>query len=109
MRGRVTTLRDVADRAGVSPTTVTRLINAHGFVSRDARAAIRQAIDDLGYVPSALPTPRPGTADSRSSQSSRPPPSRPRWPTAAWSCSDSRSPAWCPPRHTCSPGFSRSP
>ncbi|MCK9794333.1 LacI family transcriptional regulator [Isoptericola sp. 4D.3] len=53
MRGPVPTLRDVAERAGVSPTTVSRVINASGFVSREARAAIRQAIDELGYVPSA--------------------------------------------------------
>ncbi|MEU2198483.1 LacI family DNA-binding transcriptional regulator [Isoptericola sp. NPDC019482] len=53
MRGRAPTLRDVADRAGVSSTTVSRAINDHGFVSQDARAAIRNAIDELGYVPSA--------------------------------------------------------
>jgi LacI family transcriptional regulator len=53
MRGRVPTLRDVADRAGVSSTTVSRVINGSGFVSAGARAAIQQAIDELGYVPSA--------------------------------------------------------
>jgi LacI family transcriptional regulator len=53
MAGDLPTLRDVATLAGVSPTTVSRVINRSGFVSAGARAAIKQAIDELGYVPSA--------------------------------------------------------
>ncbi|MFI9488467.1 LacI family DNA-binding transcriptional regulator [Promicromonospora sp. NPDC052451] len=53
MRGHAPTLRDVADLAGVSSTTVSRFISRSGFVSAGARAAIKQAIDELGYVPSA--------------------------------------------------------
>lgn len=53
MTGDRPTLRDVADLAGVSSTTVSRVISRSGFVSAGARAAIKQAIDELGYVPSA--------------------------------------------------------
>lgn len=53
MPGDIPTLRDVADLAGVSSTTVSRVINRSGFVSAGARAAIKQAIEELGYVPSA--------------------------------------------------------
>jgi LacI family transcriptional regulator len=48
------TIRDVARRAGVSPMTVSRVINASGTVSRETRARVEEAISALGYVPSRL-------------------------------------------------------
>jgi DNA-binding LacI/PurR family transcriptional regulator len=45
------TLDEVAAHAGVGRGTVSRVINGSPQVSPEARAAVRRAIDDLGYVP----------------------------------------------------------
>jgi LacI family transcriptional regulator len=45
---------DVAQRAGVSTMTVSRVINSSGYSSPEARARVEAAIDELGYVPNAL-------------------------------------------------------
>lgn len=50
----MTTIRDVAKRAGVAPITVSRVINDSGYVSEKTRARVQAAIADLGYVPNAL-------------------------------------------------------
>ncbi|MER5948463.1 LacI family DNA-binding transcriptional regulator [Streptomyces sp. NPDC001904] len=52
MTGRQPTLDEVAERAGVSRGTVSRVLNNRQHVSAKARRAVEQAIDDLGYVPS---------------------------------------------------------
>jgi LacI family gluconate utilization system Gnt-I transcriptional repressor len=44
------TLKHVAERAGVSPITVSRALNKPGTVSKTLRAQIEQAVEDLGYV-----------------------------------------------------------
>ncbi|MFB9839950.1 LacI family DNA-binding transcriptional regulator, partial [Actinoallomurus acaciae] len=44
------TLADVAALAGVSPATVSRVINDSARVSRHARTRVERAIDRLGYV-----------------------------------------------------------
>ena len=46
------TIYDVAKRAGVSPKTVSRVLNGDAPVGRETRTAVEQAIADLGYVPS---------------------------------------------------------
>jgi LacI family transcriptional regulator len=48
------TMRQVADRAGVSAMTVSRVINASPRVSAEARRRVEAAIADLGYVPNRL-------------------------------------------------------
>jgi LacI family transcriptional regulator len=48
------TIRDVAQQAGVSPMTVSRVINDSALVSADTRRRVEQAIEGLGYVPSRL-------------------------------------------------------
>lgn len=48
------TIRDVARHAQVSVTTVSHVVNATRFVSEVARERVQRAIDELGYVPSAL-------------------------------------------------------
>ena len=48
------TIRDVARRSGVSPMTVSRVINESERVSPETRRRVEQAISDLGYVPSRL-------------------------------------------------------
>jgi LacI family transcriptional regulator len=48
------TIKDVAQRSGVSPMTVSRVINKSEQVSPDTRRRVEQAISHLGYVPSRL-------------------------------------------------------
>src|SRR5256885_491088 len=48
------TIRDVARLSGVSPMTVSRVINESERVSPDTRRRVEAAIAELGYVPSRL-------------------------------------------------------
>jgi LacI family transcriptional regulator len=48
------TIRDVARLSGVSPMTVSRVINESERVSPETRRRVDKAIADLGYVPSRL-------------------------------------------------------
>ena len=50
----MSTINDVARRAGVSPVTVSRVINDTGNVSIATREKVERAIEDLGYVPSVM-------------------------------------------------------
>jgi LacI family transcriptional regulator len=50
----MSTIKDVARLAGVSPMTVSRVINSSGYVSQAARARVERAVTDLGFVPNAL-------------------------------------------------------
>jgi LacI family transcriptional regulator len=44
----------VADRAGVSAKTVSRVVNDDRYVSADVRERVERAIDELQYVPNTL-------------------------------------------------------
>lgn len=48
------TIKEVAEKASVSPTTVSHVINQTRFVSEDVRARVMAAMDELGYQPNAL-------------------------------------------------------
>ncbi len=48
------TLRDVADRAGVSPMTVSRVVNKRGPVSPELRTRVEAALAETGYMPNAV-------------------------------------------------------
>ncbi len=48
------TMRDVAQRAGVSAKTVSRVVNNDRYVSADVRDRVERAIRDLQYVPNML-------------------------------------------------------
>ncbi|MEI8332236.1 MAG: LacI family DNA-binding transcriptional regulator [Chloroflexota bacterium] len=50
----MSTISDVARRAGVSAMTVSRVVNNSGYVSHETRARVVAAIAELGYVPNAL-------------------------------------------------------
>jgi LacI family transcriptional regulator len=50
----VPTISDVARRAGVSPATVSRVLQGAKNVRPDTRTKVEQAIEELGYVPSAV-------------------------------------------------------
>lgn len=48
------TIREVADRAGVSIGTVSNVLNGGSQVSERRRAAVTEAIEALGYLPNGL-------------------------------------------------------
>lgn len=50
----MTTIQDVAKRAGVAPITVSRVINNSGYVGEAVRRRVQEAVDELGYVPNTL-------------------------------------------------------
>jgi LacI family transcriptional regulator len=50
----LTTIHDVARRAGVSTTTVSRVISNRGYASAAVRTRVKQAADELGYIPNGL-------------------------------------------------------
>lgn len=64
LRGKVTTLRDVAIRAGVSTMTVSKVLRGAGTISEETRRRVKQAAEELGYLPNNL-------AGSLSSRKSR--------------------------------------
>lgn len=49
------TIRDVAKAAGVSQSTVSRVLNNNGYVGGDARRRVEEAMEALHYSPSAIP------------------------------------------------------
>ncbi len=51
---RRTTITDVAERAGVSPATVSNLLNGKGRLGLETRARIRTAMEELHFKPNAL-------------------------------------------------------
>jgi DNA-binding LacI/PurR family transcriptional regulator len=44
-------IRQVAERSGVSPSTVSRVLSGRGYASNAAREAVWRAANDLGYEP----------------------------------------------------------
>ena len=48
------TMKDVAQRAGVSPSTVSHVINETRFVSQQLRDRVLRAMSELNYQPSAV-------------------------------------------------------
>ena len=63
MTGRITLAR-VAAQAGVSPATVSKVLNARAGVSEDTRRRVEELVSDLGYVAVAeRQRPARGTAE----------------------------------------------
>lgn len=48
------TMKDIAKRAGVSPITVSRVVNNSGYVGAETRERVEMAIRDLNYVPNLV-------------------------------------------------------
>ncbi len=48
------TIREVARLAGVSPITVSRVLNRTGLVSAETRARVEKVISEMNYVPNVL-------------------------------------------------------
>ena len=47
-------IKDVAKLAGVSVTTVSRVLNNKGHISQDTYESVYKAIDQLDYVPNQI-------------------------------------------------------
>ncbi|MGC4441228.1 LacI family DNA-binding transcriptional regulator, partial [Streptococcus suis] len=45
------TIKDVAQRAGVNPSTVSRVLRDNRSISQKTKEKVRKAMDELGYVP----------------------------------------------------------
>lgn len=50
----MTTIHDVAKRAGVAPITVSRVINNSGYTSAETRRRVEEAAADLRYIPNRM-------------------------------------------------------
>lgn len=50
----MTSIRDVAKKANVGPTTVSRVLNNSGYVSEETRQKIEEAMRELNYTPNEL-------------------------------------------------------
>ncbi|MFS8524266.1 MAG: LacI family DNA-binding transcriptional regulator, partial [Limnochordales bacterium] len=48
------TIKDVAERAGVSPSTVSRVIADHPRISRATKERVRAVMRELNYHPNAV-------------------------------------------------------
>jgi len=47
----VVTINDIAARAGVSPSTVSRVLNHEPYVKEETRIAVLNAVRELDYKP----------------------------------------------------------
>jgi len=47
----MTTLEDVAKRAGVSTATVSKVLSNTPYFTEETRAKVMDAVEELGYVP----------------------------------------------------------
>jgi LacI family transcriptional regulator len=59
------TIHDVAQRAGVSPMTVSRVVNGEKNVRESTRAAVMSAVKDLNYAPNPAARSLAGSAGVR--------------------------------------------
>ncbi|MFN8491340.1 MAG: LacI family DNA-binding transcriptional regulator [Caldilineaceae bacterium] len=50
----MTTIREVAKRAGVAPITVSRVLNKSGYFSQEIKDRVEAAVAELHYVPNML-------------------------------------------------------
>ncbi|WP_394233711.1 LacI family DNA-binding transcriptional regulator [Niallia oryzisoli] len=46
------TIKEIAERANVSRTTVSRVLNNSGYVSEEAKKRVQKVIEETGYIPS---------------------------------------------------------
>ena len=49
--GKMASIREVARLARVAPSTVSRALNGSGYVAEETKEKIREAVDELDYVP----------------------------------------------------------
>ena len=51
----MTTMLEVAKRAGVSKATVSRVLSGNGYVSQETKDRVFQAVEESGYRPNCWP------------------------------------------------------
>jgi LacI family transcriptional regulator len=61
-RHRSVTIAEIAKEVGMSPSTVSRVINRRGYISEDTLARVEQVMVSLGYRPSGASRGSNGTA-----------------------------------------------
>src|ERR1700759_3306386 len=67
-KGAVVSIINVAKRAGVSNTTVSRVINNHPNIAPETHRAVKAAMEELGFVASdRRPGPKPNSRAKRQS------------------------------------------
>lgn len=60
------TLKDIAQRAGVTATTVSRVINNRGYISEGTRKKVYAAMEEMHYQPNELHVHSPNSIPIRS-------------------------------------------
>lgn len=50
----VATIKDVAERVGITPTTVSRILNNRGYISDKTRQKVYKAMEELDYQPNEV-------------------------------------------------------
>ncbi|QDI90830.1 LacI family transcriptional regulator [Salicibibacter halophilus] len=50
----MTTIHDIASKANVSKSTVSRVLNHHPYVSQENRQRVLEVIEELNYVPNSI-------------------------------------------------------
>ena len=54
MKRRTATIKDVANKLGVSPSTVSRALKDHPEISKKTREAVKKVAHEMHYEPSSL-------------------------------------------------------
>lgn len=50
------TIKDVAKKAGLSVSTVSRYLNNHPYISEEKKKSIKEAMEELNYTPNSIAT-----------------------------------------------------
>lgn len=54
MRSSQVTIKDIAERLGISPSTVSRALNNHPEISEETRQTVQKTAEEMNYEPNAL-------------------------------------------------------
>lgn len=54
MKSKKVTIKDVAEKAGVSVATVSRALNGLGGIGEETRAHVLEICEQMAYVPNTL-------------------------------------------------------
>jgi LacI family transcriptional regulator len=52
--GSMITINDIANRAGVAPSTVSRVLSGNGYSGKKTRDLVLRIADDLAYTPNRV-------------------------------------------------------
>ena len=54
LRSAQVTIKDIAEKLGISPSTVSRALKDHPDISKATKKAVRELADELNYEPNAI-------------------------------------------------------